>query len=978
MKTKCLSGVIIVITLCCIICANGFQQAFAQVTGPQQIRWICVGELHNWFSNGCAEIEYGRRGRANFLNTDQIDGLIWPGEYTLNKGINVGEAMWIGATNFSDPIADKTFPYRVVCAGERNMYLNSEIFPMEFSLVGKFIHPAVNVNNEPDSYLESYDALDRIDPAIPCDRMITNTVNTPIGITVKRRILAFTQQYHDNYLVYEYTFINTGIIDNIGTSINPPRTLTSVVFHFQYRFAFPGESYLGGWSPTTSSWGRNTINDCYDGKHPGPFRACWEYYGPISSAPSLADDIGLPNYSDGSILAGTNFAGVVVLHADKSSTDRSDDPSQPSTTQFMGSDGDAQTSGISNTLYCVSFSDANNGTAVGASGTILRTSNGGTDWITQISGISNDLRSVSFTDVNNGTAVGASGTILRTTNGGTNWTAQTSGISNTLYGASFTDANNGTAVGASGKILHTTNGGTDWITQTSGISSILYGVSFTDANNGTAVGAGGKILHTTTGGTNWTAQTSGTTSTLYSVSFADANNGTAVGTSGTILRTANGGTNWTTQTSGTTNALNSVTFTDANNGTAVGLSGTILRTTDGGINWTVQTSGTTNTLNSVTSTDANNGTAVGGGTILHTTNGGTNWSAQTLDNMFETLYSIMTEGQPTNTHAEEIGKDSHGWPTGFANTWGVDAGGYSSAQGFGPYTLAPGDSVKIVVAQSVAGIIKDRGFVRTIAKNWFNNSSPFVLPDGSTTTDRDMYKNAWVFTGKDSLFQTFRRAIANFNNNYAIPQPPPPPGTFTVKSGSDRIILQWSSDAESWPNFNGYRIYRAVGGRDSTYARIFECDKNNIIHSFDDTTALRGNNYYYYMQTKDDGSTNNIEPGVPLVSSKFYTMMDTMPGRLTGVAENGVNIPKDFILNQNFPNPFNPTTTISFSLPKRSFVSLKIFDLLGREVTTIVSEEMTKGNYSRLWKAANISSGVYFYQLQAGSFIKTKKLILLQ
>ncbi len=88
--------------------------------------------------------------------------------------------------------------------------------------------------------------------------------------------------------------------------------------------------------------------------------------------------------------------------------------------------------------------------------------------------------------------------------------------------------------------------------------------------------------------------------------------------------------------------------------------------------------------------------------------------------------------------------------------------------------------------------------------------------------------------------------------------------------------------------------------------------------------------------------------------------------------------PKRFTLSQNYPNPFNPTTTISYDLPKESFVSLKVFDLLGREVATLVSEEMSAGNCSKQWNAANMSSGIYFYRLQAGTFTETKKLVLLR
>jgi hypothetical protein len=85
-----------------------------------------------------------------------------------------------------------------------------------------------------------------------------------------------------------------------------------------------------------------------------------------------------------------------------------------------------------------------------------------------------------------------------------------------------------------------------------------------------------------------------------------------------------------------------------------------------------------------------------------------------------------------------------------------------------------------------------------------------------------------------------------------------------------------------------------------------------------------------------------------------------------------------FALHQNYPNPFNPSTTFSFSLPSKSFVTVKVFDLIGREVATIVNEELQAGNYSRQWVAEGLSNGVYFYRLQAGKFVETKKLILLK
>ena len=110
----------------------------------------------------------------------------------------------------------------------------------------------------------------------------------------------------------------------------------------------------------------------------------------------------------------------------------------------------------------------------------------------------NTLQDFSFIDTNNGFAVGARGTILKTTDGGNNWEIVAGATEDDLYSVSFTDPNTGTVVGNFGAILRTTDGGNHWTIQRDGISDVLFGVSFTDANNGTAVGSDGLILRTKT------------------------------------------------------------------------------------------------------------------------------------------------------------------------------------------------------------------------------------------------------------------------------------------------------------------------------------------------------------------------------------------------------------------------------------------------------------------------------------------------
>ncbi len=90
------------------------------------------------------------------------------------------------------------------------------------------------------------------------------------------------------------------------------------------------------------------------------------------------------------------------------------------------------------------------------------------------------------------------------------------------------------------------------------------------------------------------------------------------------------------------------------------------------------------------------------------------------------------------------------------------------------------------------------------------------------------------------------------------------------------------------------------------------------------------------------------------------------------------NNPIRFELKQNYPNPFNPTTKIKYQLPDAGFVTLKVYDVLGNEIATLVNEEKQTGTYEITWYAENLPSGIYFYRLQAGSFILTKKMVLMK
>ena len=119
----------------------------------------------------------------------------------------------------------------------------------------------------------------------------------------------------------------------------------------------------------------------------------------------------------------------------------------------------------------------------------------------------------------------------------------------------------------------------------------------------------------------------------------------------------------------------------------------------------------------------------------------------------------------------------------------------------------------------------------------------------------------------------------------------------------------------------------------------------------------------------------NLQPtflyDLPTQAGGIYTIVGTS----TGVKR---SVPQSFGLEQNYPNPFNSSTVISFSIPSNLYALLKVFDVMGQEVATLVNEKLPAGNHSRQWDASNVSSGVYFYRLQCGSFVETKKIVLLR
>jgi len=217
-----------------------------------------------------------------------------------------------------------------------------------------------------------------------------------------------------------------------------------------------------------------------------------------------------------------------------------------------------------------------------------------------------------------------------------------------------------------------------------------------------------------------------------------------------------------------------------------------------------------------------------------------------------------------------------------------DAAGTNAFISFGPFTIPHGESVKVVLVQGVSGLSRRKAV--EVGKKWYRAYQGNVVdldlppapvyrdpePIAPDAAEMDIYKNMWVYTGKDSIIQTFLRARENYNSGFAIPLPPPPPLSFTILPQPDQVLLEWSDNAEQDPNFEGYRVYRAMLEPDSFYYPVFECSvtDDNITNSFSDKGLLRGLNYYYYVVSY------SIDPVLgSLESGRAYTQT-TIPATL--------------------------------------------------------------------------------------------------
>ena len=386
--------------------------------------------------------------------------------------------------------------------------------------------------------------------------------------------------------------------------------------------------------------------------------------------------------------------------------------------------------------------------------------------------------------------------------------------------------------------------------------------------------------------------------------------------------------NWNIQNSGTSMDLNGVFFVDQNTGWVCGSNGTILKTTNGGANWIRKTSGTQEKFRDIFFSNPDNGWVSGNsGIILHTVNGGDSWQTQEIDTD-QHLYAIY------------FLNDSLGW------TCDSDGSIFRTTDGGNTWRKSTiNDNSGCWLLQSLGFRDKDigwciatHGIIKTTdgGVNWNYCDAP---DDCGMTNHSGYFINdsiGWV-TGSGGNYKTIDGGLSWIE--------------METYGGND---IYFFNEDDGW--IAGTGVARTTDG-----GLHWEQQQISGISANSGFSAL------FFL---------DIDTG--WIVGRSGTIIKTTTGSQTSVLDNDA-IPVYFELHQNFPNPFNPSTTIRFTLQKSEHMTLKIFNLAGQEVARLVDDVLSAGEHQVHWHADGWPSGIYLYKLFiGGQEIQTKKMLFLK
>ncbi len=568
-------------------------------------------------------------------------------------------------------------------------------------------------------------------------------------------------------------------------------------------------------------------------------------------------------------------------------------------------------------------------------------------WITQNTGLGQDYMGVYSASDSVSWMVGTNGYVVYTEDAGETWVSQNSGVNAQLWSVSFADENNGTATGYSGAIVHTTDGGENWDVIQDGWMLDFFATKMVDENIAFVAGKNTimapLITYTTDGWdtmnsiTFYLEQTPGNfhEGTLYGIEYIDADNWiTAAGVwqgDGAIARTTDGGSNWDT-IYWTSNSLYAIHFPSETYGYAAGQNGAFVRSNDGGDTWTqVVVPGAPDLFDVYFISDMHGWVSGDGGFISMTTDGGLTWSTQNTD-VYSPIYSIHFVDEMVGRAAAENDLSL------YTTSGGMEAGTLN-----GTVTLDAGDGNVEDVTISVGDMVtnpNENGFYELeLMPGIYELTAELEPYDSVTISDIEILSGAATTVDITLLY-----------NICAPPQ--------NLEVDDEDWLLYWE-DPDSSLEIVHFNIY---------FEGEFLVSTEEMYTQLPVEEMINGEEYTAGVSTEYDECESEI-----VTITFVYTGTDADDDLLVG---------KTAILG-NYPNPFNPDTTIKFSLAEADHVKIDIFNMRGQVVRNLVYEHKTAGTHHVTWNGRDnhgeeVTSGIYFYRLTTTGTSETRKMMLLK
>lgn len=368
-----------------------------------------------------------------------------------------------------------------------------------------------------------------------------------------------------------------------------------------------------------------------------------------------------------------------------------------------------------------------------------------------------------------------------------------------------------------------------------------------------------------------------------------------------------------------------IKFVDKQIGFITGEHGTVLKTTDGGTTWQEQYLGIALSMHSIGISSSSN-IFIGGdfGSLYRSTDLGISWQK-------------ILPGETRTIRGITFPTADKGW------IWGERGLLIRLTNSGNLYTFWSADTTKNIIGLA-------------------ENSSEITIysPDGTLASTTDQGQT-WS-KGSTGANHTCTK-VEKIGNEYWI-------------LGDSGLVIR-SSHIGEYIDASIHDPVKLRGVFMLDTANIFvACDGGKIYY-----TTNQGSEWYsqYTADWHDIHAVTFIDSihGIA-VGSGGTILLTSSPGTVTGIGNSQSNVPTVFQLSQNYPNPFNPVTTIQYALPAQSYVTLKVYDILGREVATVVNAVEPAGERQIQWNASGCSSGVYFYRLNAGTFVDVKKMIVIK